>query len=913
MGHTHKDVDADGLAIDCVYYYEGGTTNEPLLWSELPDDWQCPKCGRTKDTFKEEAELIKYRNEGGPYCDQFATNPRVDGDGNYISPGTDAYAVAYYTQNGEWQDIDKKPVYGTAMFNDGIATIDGTRVYWSGEPLDGNTGASRPNLSLVNYNNQTLALIAYEETKGVGAGSDKQAAAMEQKAPYPLVKMDDGTWEAGATNSDCRSCHYQNVVPRDRLIPKNNQTDCEAAAGTWVAGLEAYYPYTGYPFITEEPVSELPADVSIYKPGTETVNAVPCVKYFGGKEMVARDLPKPADGYNDLPDHMPGWHQAALDCTSCHLPYNTKDLDKDTVVDRDDLCLGTPEGEVVVLDSTSSDYGCSETQDPESKDNNKDEPDRYRHGKNIYYHHFPFAEPVAIAHGDQINLENKFGWSEQGDVYENARRVRVVPNAAGYSALTEESVFLGLLYKEGKDGQGAPADAILRLFHGGFDVENMDPVPLNMSSSTPVWFQDPADAGNEDGTGDNSSGDGSGDLIGGNHNTPHIEYFYWKNDNLYDPSGFWLEDDNGEKTWKSDDYTPIIRANPFENVFSTRLAIFGDTLVTGFAHCANWSAGKNAKDHYDFYIRVSKDKGTTWTLPVNVSQLKNHEESVSDCRVILTPKDIYPDYPAVPGTRDEMAIAKDIDGPGDINNENVLFVAVGTKENIPQPNPSEDEIDENEVFLDLFYSKVTLTGTKGGDDGDLTLWFETYSKENPKHETDCADNNCLEFLDAYFGFETALAEHCDDDVCIPNEPNPAYPEFIQEFDWMAKGDANQGDVQLCSNPFGSRIFTIWEQELPMVDEDGMNHFQGADVWFRKISYPDPEAASDGDVDGDGDTDWDDGTLIQQSIGTTAYDADFLWTADYVPDLRITGQDYSRWKVQYTEDMLKKQRKQWKSK
>lgn len=901
MGHVHL------AGIDCDYYYEGGTTNEPLLWSELPDTWQCPKCGGLKSTFEETATLIKYRNEGGPYCDQFANNPRVDQDGNYVGPDSESYTVAFYSLPGVWRDIDGTTIDSTPtaahISADGVATIGTTRVYWSGEPLDGNTGASRPNLSLINDNGMTLALVAYEETKGVGTGSDKEAAAMEQKAPIPLVQLTDGTWEAGFTNSDCRSCHYGNEVPRDRVIPVDNESDCKAKGGTWKEGLLAYYPYTGYPLITDDPRSVLPDGVSTLNPKTGTERIVSCVKYVGGRGMYPRDAERTdPDAYYDLPDHMPGWHQAALDCNKCHLPYNTKDSDADTIVDRDDKCLATPVGATVDTDPASASYGCSADQDPLAADNNKDEPDRYRHGKNIYYHHYGFAAPPTIEHGDQINQENQYGWSEQGDIYENARRVRVVPNQ-----LSGSDIKLGLLYKEGKDGQGAPADAILRLFRGCLGVECME-APLNISASTPLFFQNPADAGNDAGTGDNSAGDGTGDLLG-NHNTPHIEYYYWTDENLHDPSGFWLEN-NDEKQWEGDGYTPKIQANPFENVFSTRLAIRGDTIVTGFAHCANWSAGKKAKDHYDFYIRVSNDAGNSWTLPINVSQLKNHEESVSDCRVILTPETIDQQYPAEAGTPADISMngAAEVEEAGDFHNGNVIFVAVGTKENIPQPNPSDDETDENEIFLDLFYSKATISGTVGGEYGDLVLEFDTYAKENEKYvagsspylEPDGEPTDDEFYTDPVTG------------LVIPNQPNPAYPEFTEEFDWMAKGDANQGDIQIVSNPHGTKLFTIWEQDIPFYEDDGQKHFQGADVWFRKVSYPDPEASPDGDVDGDGDTDWDDGILLQKNIGSTAYDADFLWSGDYVPDFRITGHDYSRWKVQFTEDLVKKQRRQWRS-
>jgi hypothetical protein len=571
------------------------------------------------------------------------------------------------------------------------------------------------------------------------------------------------------------------------------------------------------------------------------------------------------------------------------------------------------------MNPESVNYGCSASESPDDQDNNKDEPDRFRHGKNLYYHHFVFNDPdlAAIGHGDQINgfSRDVLGQDDEGndilwsapdtyDPYENARRVRVVPN----DELDEEStngITLGLLYKEGKDGQGAPADAILRLFRGGFDVADMDPEPLNLSSSTPYLFQNPDDAGSEDGSGDNPAGDGTGDMLP-NRNTPKIDHFYWTDANLHDPTGYWYKSEAGDNLFSEvDGYTPDISGNPFENVFSTRLAIHGDIVLAGYAYCVNWSAGKKAKDHYDFYIRVSENAGDTWTLPVNVSQLKNHEESVADCRVILTPPtldDWYLDN-APYGQRVPFSMtgAPAVASPGDFNDRNTFFVGVGTKENIPQPSPNVTELEESEVFLDTFYSQAKI------ENG--VIEFETYAKDNPKYEP-----GALPFLDVD-GLPTPdeCAEVLPDGTCVPNEPNPAYPELVDEFAWLAKGDANQGDIQMTCNPFGSRLYTIWEQELPITDEDGQKHFQGSDVWFRKIIYEEPGASESGDVNGDGDLTWDDGRAILDAVGTTAYDADFLWAGDYDGDYRISGRDYSRWKRLYTKDSLGNKRKKWRSK
>jgi len=86
-------------------------------------------------------------------------------------------------------------------------------------PLDGDTGASRPAIALVKSfedPNQILVVMAYEETKGIGSGSDKVAMASEQEAPVPEQFVDTVAL-GGLTNQDCVSCHYSYIVPRDRI------------------------------------------------------------------------------------------------------------------------------------------------------------------------------------------------------------------------------------------------------------------------------------------------------------------------------------------------------------------------------------------------------------------------------------------------------------------------------------------------------------------------------------------------------------------------------------------------------------------------------------------------------------------------------------------------------------------------
>ncbi|MDL1963636.1 MAG: choice-of-anchor O protein, partial [Deltaproteobacteria bacterium] len=89
----------------------------------------------------------------------------------------------------------------------------------------------------------------------------------QQGSPLPLVVVDgtmpEPVYLGGFTNSDCASCHYDHIVPRDRVIAVAQGTDeekcaeCENKGGIWKDGtqggdnetIEAYYPYDGYPYI----------------------------------------------------------------------------------------------------------------------------------------------------------------------------------------------------------------------------------------------------------------------------------------------------------------------------------------------------------------------------------------------------------------------------------------------------------------------------------------------------------------------------------------------------------------------------------------------------------------------------------------------------------------------------------------
>lgn len=790
---------SDGIT-PCDYTFSEGTTSNGY-WADLPADWVCPKCGAAKDTFIGPL-VISVKHIGGLWCEQFADNPRVDKDGYILDPSDplSGYEYGFYTSDGDWIPDE----------------ITGEWV-WTGVPLDGDTGASRPAISLVRSPedpNQILVLLAYEETKGMGTGSDKVAMAPEKEPPVP-EQFVDGVSLGAYTNADCISCHYQYTVPRDRIDPTITELEaCSEANGVWDNDLEAYWPplsTDGYIVVNETMPDDHPTTsqscISCHTDGIPTSidyyvgepEKAKCIVFEVGKKIVPKDAFYITDAdYYALPDHMPGWHVPVSDCIGCHLPFGTKDSDEDSVPDRFDNCPDVSNPDQLFsmdLDGDGILDSCGEGSDDHEK--------KTRHGKNLFYHDFPMEAPDAIAHGAMINLPNSLGYLE------NARRLRLAPQTIfDPNRPLAEQLALAIYYKQGLGGQGAPADGFLRLFYGGYDISNAIPYAFNMSGSTIVSYSPP---------------DPNVPIEHNGHNVPKIEEYIYTQDNLYDDSGYFVYyqavdefgnpvyDEYGNPVYARDENgdlipymdlsnpnvpVPLVYDNPYENIFSARISVRGDFIVIAYAHCPNWAAAKRAKDTYNFWVRTSEDAGLTWSLPVNVTDFDNAKEGVSDCRILQPPLSI-PDSPY----------------KEDVYNEKIVFLAIGTQLNTPQPLPNVTELEESEVFLDLFYTRSI--------DGGKT--FETVTWENANY-----DPNALPYLDAD-GNET-------DDPALAVKDNPAYEEFNEGYDWMAKGDASQGDIQVACSPDGSRLYAVWEHELEITEEGTQNHFQGSDVWFRKVVY-----------------------------------------------------------------------------
>lgn len=297
-------------------------------------------------------------------------------------------------------------------------------------------------------------------------------------------------------------------------------------------------------------------------------------------------------------------------------------------------------------------------------------------GKYVIYESFPFDEPEvlgdvedtthAVSGGNILNVPNL----SEG-VYENARRIRFIPQGMKSKLTSEEDIVLAAVYKEGMEGQGRPSDIMLARWKGGYSFSNVLPGRINISSVSPTVTDEEA-------------------------NTTKVLEWEWSVDNLNDESG----------------------TNPLDDARAHRGQIRGDFLVVGYSYTPNWAAARIANDKYDFYVRRSFDGGNTWTNegnataefpvyegPVNVSNLGNNKETVIEPRLVATPGTIF--------ILDENGTATTaVANPMDKQNKNVYFITYGTAENIPNVVGSVDEDTDVSAGapLNLYYARTTDRG-----------------------------------------------------------------------------------------------------------------------------------------------------------------------------------------------------------
>jgi putative metal-binding protein len=706
-------------------------------------------------------------------------------------------------------------------------------------------------------------------------GTEPMNANPTQGAPIPLVVVDaaENEYLGGFTNSDCVSCHTNNVVPRDRVIavtPGPDETakcaECESKGGTWMDGadggtiVEAYYPYEPYPFITP--------DLDDTKDGSHRyITEVP------GLWSYENEISPDGIGlYTKI--NFQGAERTVAVTTDGRL------LDGNTAATRPNLFLqtytksdGSKSAWAIMAYEETKGLGAGppenagtgeQPQDGSGYDPYEAFPDN---GKNAIYHSFDFQNPDLVSGGTILNMPetdedgnplyvvetdylgstyneatgeyepivNPNAGTEildwKGDpqlAYENARRPRFIlqSKSSAFGGVKPDGSFkepgnsgtvLLVLYKQGEDGAGRPTDIMARrcvvkdptgAIRGGnpwdpknFIPHNQDDTRLavqNLSTVMPgtTWINPDRD--------ENAKGDG-------------VKVCDWTQPEEC-------------LTWKSG-------VNPYEDSRAHRGGIRGDFVIMGYSYCPNWAASRKAHDKYDFYIRRSFNGGETWTtdpdtvLDVvhtdyfinpegvsgsevdeegndateatkhytvetvyegggvyeparNLSLIKNNKTSVIEPRIVAV-------FGTIKSIKVDGVMAWDPEKPEDKQDPNCFYIAYGTSTNLP---------DVEKAPEDLFLS---FSQNKG------TIFFEDKWVVNP----DSSGNHAGEEVTGWVR--------------------------------LAKGDPEQGEVQIRMTPNAERFYSVWLEEGE----------EGSDILFRRLT---PSAfennnttASLTDDDGDG--------------------------------------------------------------
>jgi hypothetical protein len=260
------------------------------------------------------------------------------------------------------------------------------------------------------------------------------------------------------------------------------------------------------------------------------------------------------------------------------------------------------------------DEGCGgeETGDSTDEHEKRYKPDT---GKNVIYHSFNVFNPETVAGGDIVNLPetdaagnpvylvDEFGellldWKNEPQLaYENARRVRLLPQSPGKASASDSKTSLAIIYRQGAEGSGKPADIFLRRLKmtpgagNPYSFRNVQSGAQNLSSVTPtVTFQDPFD------------------------DTKPLKMLRW--------------------SWTPANLDDLSSKNPHTDAHAHRGALVGDDLIIAYTLTPNW--GRKGNDKYDLYVRRSFDGGRTWTTDPDGAE--NVEHSVAtECRSSTSP------------------------------------------------------------------------------------------------------------------------------------------------------------------------------------------------------------------------------------------------------------------------------------
>jgi hypothetical protein len=387
------------------------------------------------------------------------------------------------------------------------------------------------------------------------------------------------------------------------------------------------------------------------------------------------------------------------------------------------------------------------------------------------------CEYVPIPNPDYVEGEDNWILDWKGApilAYENARRPRFILQSK--AAAGSSGTVLIVLYKEGESGAGRPSDIMSRRCVAGatgnpYAPGNFVPGAQNVSTVTPLvtWINEDRD--------ENAKGDG-------------VKVCKWDQpiENLDLKSG----------------------VNPYEDARAHRGGIRGDFVIMGYSITPNWAASRNAHDKYDFYIRRSFDGGQNWTT-----------DPASDVPVVHT--DIFIDPDGVSGS--------ELDEEGNDETEATKHYEVTTEYaggGVYEPGRNVSLIKNNktsviEPRIVAVPGTIKVGGVWTGEDEDKqnpSVFYVAYGTATNLRDVDKTPE------DLFFSFSTDKGTTLFEEEWVVNPDSEGnFPgETVTGWYRLAKGDQEQGEVQLRMTPNGERFYSVW------LDEGD----EGSDIMFRRI-------------------------------------------------------------------------------
>jgi hypothetical protein len=681
-------------------------------------------------------------------------------------------------------------------------------------------------------------------------GTEPMGETPTQGAPIPLVVVNAETQDylGGFTNGDCVSCHYSHIVPRDRVIAMAPGTDeatkiaeCSAKGGIWKDGsdggeiVDAYYPYEGYPYIFE---------ASDINDGTH--------RYGLAVEGLLTNAEQPTPQFYTFENN-------AGNETSVAITTDGRLLDGDTGASRPNLFLqpyvnaaGKTSAWAIITYEETKGAGAGP---PEETGVGESHSDDYiiEEGKNVIYHSFDFQNPDLVSAGHIMNQpecettldENnnvipvepftpKYLVDENGVqildylgrpqlAYENARRGRFI--LQGWGAVRGNRTIMLTVYKMGQEGSGRSSDIMMQRWvipedeitfkykdgkiNGVISVEGN---PYRFENILGDYVLD---------------GDENGDGVIGDDEEKGSGQWYWASGPVNmssvtptetTPSMGDPEQDDAygavkvvEWTQTIDNLADLSGKNRYDDARAHRGQIRGDFVQLGFSYTPNWAAARNGNDKYDFFIRRSFNGGKTWTTDPKGTGTEH-------CITWTTPSGLD----QIAGTKEEECFSA---GAGEFER----------MRNLSQlPNAKESVIEPRIVAVPGTIKKDgTWTGKKE-DKQNPTVFYVAYgTSTNPKKDPITGEQEEPAPLDLYYSFSRDKGETYHEDEWVINgvpvgEDAPETGETVTGWGWLAKGDAEQGEVQLRMTPDGSRFYSCW------LDEG----IEASDIFFRRIMSSD---------------------------------------------------------------------------